>query len=292
MNHKIICGDAEISVEGLPGASVDCIVTSPPYWLARDYSAGAAEIGREPEAQGYILNLLGVFDQCWRVLSDTGSCWVNLGDKMQSGSLQCIPWRFAEAMRLSGWHLRSAAPWIKRSPMPEAAENRPSNGCEYFFMFTKKPSGYFYDADAVRLPVCDSTLARDKYTRISAGKDGPYAVRHDHETPSNPKGRNRRNTDWWIESLGYVVANKSYRGAHFAVMPEGLIEPAISAGCPVGGTVLDPFAGSGTTMAVAEKLGRNSIGIELNPEYAQLIEGRVADARAATTLARTGGQAS
>jgi site-specific DNA-methyltransferase (adenine-specific) len=147
-------------------------------------------------------------------------------------------------------------------------------------MFTKSKSDYFYDADAVRKPVAESTLARDKYTRITAGKDGPYAVQHNHETPSNPKGRNRRNTDWWVESLddeivGFHLANKSFRGAHFAVMPENLVRPCILAGCPVGGTVVDPFCGSGTTLVVAKALGRSGIGIDLNGDYIEIAKERV-----------------
>jgi len=273
---KVLHGDCFEVLQSMDAASVHCVVTSPPYWMARDYGCGDTEVGREKDPVVYVATLIAVFSEIHRVLRDDGTCWVNMGDRMHGGSLQCLPWTFADTMRESGWFLKMGAPWIKRSPMPESTTSRPSNGCEYFFMFTKKESGYFYDADAVRLPVCETTLARDKYSRITSGKDGPYAVRHDHETPSNPKGRNRRNTDWWLESLGFVAANNSYRGAHFAVMPEGLIEPAISAGCPVGGIVLDPFAGSGTTLAVAKKLGRDGIGIELNEEYAKLAEARVA----------------
>jgi site-specific DNA-methyltransferase (adenine-specific) len=273
---KVLHGDCVEVMHKMADESVHCVVTSPPYWGARDYACGDLEVGKEKTTGEYLVTLVNIFGHVKRVLRDDGTCWVNLGDRVHNGSMQCLPWAFADLMRTTGWFLKMGAPWIKRSPMPESATSRPSNGCEYFFMFTKKVSGYYYDADAVRLPVCDTTLARDKYTRITSGKDGPYAVAHDHETPSNPKGRNRRNTDWWIESLGYVAANNSYRGAHFAVMPEGLIEPAISAGCPQGGIVLDPFCGSGTTLAVAQKLGRDGIGIELNREYATLAEERVA----------------
>jgi site-specific DNA-methyltransferase (adenine-specific) len=286
MNRHVLIGDAYEIMSEMAPQSVDCIVTSPPYYglrtyLPEDHHDAGMEIGREPTVDDYVLRLartLGV--ACKRVLRDSGTLWLNIGDVMESGSLAMIPWKIAERMKSHGWCLRSAAPWIKRSPMPESARNRPSNGLEYVFMFTKVASGYYYDIDAVRKPVAATTLARDKYTRITAGKDGPYAVRHDHETPSNPKGRNRRNTDWWVETVddeivGYDCSAKAFRGQHFAVMPSGLIEPCILAGCPAGGVVLDPFCGSGTVLAVAEKLGRTAIGIDINEQFVGLAQERV-----------------
>lgn len=282
----VIVGNAKSVMDAMEPQSVDCIVTSPPYWQARsylpaDHAMAGMEIGRERTIDGYVDSLATVFSSAKRVLKDEGTVWLNLGDCQHAGSLQLLPFRVAMRLQDSGWFLRSAAPWIKRCPMPESALNRPSNGLEYVFLLTKKKSGYFYDADAVRKPVAESTLARDKYTRITSGKDGPYAVRHDHETPSNPKGRNRRNTDWWVETVGdeivgFDAANKAFSGAHFAVMPTGVIEPCILAGCPVGGLVLDPFCGSGTVLAVAEKHNRRSIGIELNEEFAAMSRERVA----------------
>jgi site-specific DNA-methyltransferase (adenine-specific) len=283
---EVIVGNAKSVMDAMEPQSVDCIVTSPPYWQARAYmpaghELAGMEIGREPTVEEYVDNLAAVLGSAKRVLKDAGTFWLNLGDCQHAGSLQLLPFRVASRLQLAGWFLRSAAPWIKRCPMPESTLNRPSNGLEYVFMLTKKKSGYFYDADAVRKPVAESTLARDKYTRITSGKDGPYAVRHDHETPSNPKGRNRRNTDWWVETVGdeivgFDAANKAFKGAHFAVMPSGVIEPCILAGCPEGGTVLDPFCGSGTVLAVAEKHKRVAIGIELNEEFAIMAKERVA----------------
>lgn len=282
-----LIGDASEVMNKMDAQSIDCIVTSPPYFGLRTYldashNAAQLEIGREKSVDEYVKRLtdcLGISAR--EVLKWDGSLWLNIGDVMIDGSLAMIPWRVSQRMGELGWFLRSAAPWIKRCPMPESAKNRPSNGLEYVLMFTKKASGYYYDADSIRKPVAESTLNRDKYTRISDGKDGPYAVRHDHETPSNPKGRNRRNTDWWVETagdeiLGYHCAAKSFRGAHFAVMPPGIIEPCILAGCPVGGTVLDPFCGSGTVLAVAEKLHRNSVGIDLNEHFIDMAKERVA----------------
>lgn len=282
----IIVGDAKQVLKSMPRESVDCIVTSPPYWQARSYlpeshELASLEIGREKTVDEYVDRLSNVLDECWSVLKDDGTFWLNLGDCQHNGQLQMVPFHVANKLKMGGWFLRMAAPWVKRCPMPESATNRPSSGLEYVFLLTKKKAGYFYDADAVRKPVAATTLARDKYTRITKGKDGPYAVRHDHETPSNPKGRNRRNTDWWVETVdseivGFDAANKSFRGQHFAVMPAGVIEPCILAGCPEGGTVLDPFCGSGTVLAVASKLKRKAIGIDISDEFAVMARERVA----------------
>jgi site-specific DNA-methyltransferase (adenine-specific) len=285
MRYELIHDEATEALLRMEKGSVHCCVTSPPYFAMRSYLDASdprksLEIGSETFLEDYVTSLSEVFSAMHSVLRDDGTFWLNLGDTMVDGSVGCVPWRVAMRLVEDGWFLRTAAPWIKKSPMPESATNRPSNGLEYVFMFTKKKSGYFYDADAVRKPVAATTLARDKYTRITAGKDGPYAVQHDHETPSNPKGRNRRNTDWWVESLddeivGFHLANKSFKGAHFAVMPESLVRPCILAGCPDGGTVIDPFCGSGTTLVVANAIGRAGIGIDLNGEYIEIAKERL-----------------
>lgn len=283
MHHNLIVGDAAESLQAMAAGSVHCCVTSPPYFALRSYldeALKSREIGAETFVEDYIARLSDVFAALKNCLRDDGTLWLNLGDTMIDGSAGCVPWRVAMRLVEDGWFLRSAAPWVKRSPMPESAQNRPSNGLEYVFMLTKKKSGYYYDLDAIRKPVAESTLARDQYTRITKGKDGPYSVRHDHETPSNPKGRNRRNTDWWVESLddqivGFHAANKSFRGAHFAVMPEALVKPCIIAGCPADGIVLDPFCGSGTTLVVAKQLGRSAVGVDLNSEYIEIANERL-----------------
>jgi DNA modification methylase len=154
----------------------------------------------------------------------------------------------------------------KPNAMPESVLDRCTKSHEYLFMLSKSRN-YYYDADAIREPVASSTVERDKYTRITKGKDGPYAVAHDHETPSNSKGRNKRSV--------WSIPTQSFRGQHYAIFPEKLIEPCLLAGCPTGGTVLDPFAGAGTTGVVAAKFDRNFIGIELNPEYAHMAVRRI-----------------
>ncbi|MBU2704095.1 DNA modification methylase [Sporomusaceae bacterium BoRhaA] len=204
-----------------------------------------------------------------------------------------IPWMVAFALRADGWYLRSDIIWAKSNPMPESVTDRPTKAHEYIFLLSKS-ANYYYDAEAIAEPVAKSTVQRlnqdvehqigstrvldktngnmkavaprfggNKYTR---DPDAFYRTKSGNIYEYHDK-RNKR-TVW-------TVATKPYKEAHFATYPPELIEPCILAGCPVGGTVLDPFAGSGTTMEVAAKLGRNSVGIELNPDYISLIEKRV-----------------
>ena len=156
-----------------------------------------------------------------------------------------IPWRVAFALQADGWYLRQDIIWHKPNPMPESVTDRCTKAHEYIFLLSKSPK-YYYDHEAV------------KELAVSGNKSAPTAP---------PETRNRRSV--------WTVAPKPYKEAHFAVYPPELIQPCILAGCPEGGVVLDPFGGSGTTAGVAESFGRNSIMIELNPEYASLMEARI-----------------
>jgi DNA modification methylase len=194
-----------------------------------------------------------------------------------------IPWRVAFAIQADGWYLRSEIIWAKRNCMPESVTDRPTKSHETLFLLAKSPT-YFYDADAIREPHAEVSLARVKKpfhtsqdvegraVNTTTG-DGDMA-RFCHEN-----GRNKR-TVW-------TIATQPYPEAHFATYPEKLVEPCVLAGCPVGGTVLDPFTGSGTTGAVACRLGRNFVGIELNHEYAAMAERRIAPHRDQLQLAVT-----
>jgi DNA modification methylase len=194
-----------------------------------------------------------------------------------------IPWRVAFALQADGWWLRQDIIWAKPNPMPESVRDRCTKAHEYLFLLTKSPR-YFFDAEAVSEPVvCQRGLGNKKPLK-GVEEDGEKhrtraglhvaAARWREQGP--PQSRNRRSV--------WTVTTKPYSGAHFAVMPADLVEPCIKAGCPEGGTVLDPFAGSGTTLAVAAELGRNAIGCELNPEYIALAERRIKDARASVAL--------
>jgi DNA modification methylase len=187
-----------------------------------------------------------------------------------------IPWRVAFALQADGWWLRQDIIWHKPNPMPESVRDRCTKAHEYVFLLTKSER-YFYDAEALREPHASS--GKGGFSNKESLKSVRLSASHKPSLVNaevNPLGRNRRSV--------WTVTTKPYSGAHFAVMPPDLVEPCIKAGCPEGGTVLDPFAGSGTTLAVAAELGRSAIGCELNPEYIGLAERRIKDARASVAL--------
>jgi len=287
----------------LPDNSVNCCVTSPPYWGLRDYGH-QGQIGLEDTPQEYVTRMVEVFREVRRVLREDGTCWVNLGDSYaanrtyqvtptkwkalsqgQSASvppglkpkdLVGIPWRVAFALQADGWWLRQDIIWHKPNPMPESVTDRCTKAHEYIFLMTKN-SKYYYDNDSIKeksvTTVNRKTLPTDEYKAGKTpnevtgkmtnrgGKSLAYAY------PNGIPFRNKRSV--------WTVTTKPFKGAHFAVMPQDLVEPCVKAGCPEGGVVLDPFAGSGTTLVVASKLNRSAIGIELNPDYVSIIEERL-----------------
>ena len=313
--QRIIPGDCIESMRTLPDASVHCCVTSPPYWGLRDYGHDG-QIGLESTPEAYVARMVEVFREVRRVLRDDGTCWVNLGDSyfgtgrgpthptgfhsgenggsfptsgvyshdtLKSKDLVGIPWRVAFALQADGWWLRQDIIWHKPNPMPESVRDRCTKAHEYVFLLTKSER-YFYDAEAVSEAVVCVRWPGNKKPLKGVEEDGEKhrtraglhkaAERWREEGP--PESRNRRSV--------WTITTKPYSGAHFAVMPPDLVKPCIKAGCPEGGTVLDPFAGSGTTLAVAAELGRNGIGCELNPEYIGLAERRIKDARSSVAL--------
>jgi DNA modification methylase len=310
-----IIGDALRELRKLPDASVNCCVTSPPYWGLRDYGV-PGQLGLERTPAEYVARMVELFREVRRVLRDDGTLWLNLGDSyahngpcgggspvakrdhagldqepyrmtdkakqkqmayrvppgLKPKDLVGIPWRVAFALQADGWYLRSDIIWHKPNPMPESVTDRPTKAHEYLFLLTKSER-YWYDAAAVRE---NRQTAGNRYVgaryKGRVGGHGTSGSLQRYEAsglqPSATEGRNRR-TVW-------NIATKPYAGAHFATFPPALIEPCILAGCSAGGTVLDPFAGAGTTALVAQKHGRNSIGIELNPEYVRMAKARVA----------------
>jgi site-specific DNA-methyltransferase (adenine-specific) len=252
--NQIICGSAKEVLQTMPADSINCCISSPPYWALRDYGV-AGQLGLEKTFEEYIDKLCGTYDEVKRVLRPDGTCWVNLGDvyggqggsnwtssnedvqkwignkqsagqdfKIDKGikakSLCLIPQRFAIEMVNRGWILRNIIIWAKPNPMPSSAKDRFTVDFEYVYFFVKQRTYFF---EPIYEPVCESTLNRDKYTRILEN-DGPQAIRHDHETPSNPLGRNKR-TVW-------TIPTQAYPDAHFATFPEKLVEPMILSGCP------------------------------------------------------------
>lgn len=226
----------------------------------------------------------------------------NSDPTLKAKDLVMMPNRVAIALQEDGWWVRSEIIWHKPNPMPESIRDRPGTAHEKIFLLTKSKR-YFYDADAVRVPAAASSLQRwaqdvdsqDGSTRQPGETNGPMKAVGGPRSSDRQRGHSRRHAgfnDRWDQkdrseegAQGrnlrnvWTVSPKGFKGAHFATFPPDLIKPCILAGCPVGGTVLDPFIGAGTTALVAEELGRNSIGLELNPEYLALARGRLDAAR-------------
>jgi DNA modification methylase len=278
LEARILVGDAVTRMRELPDGVARTCVTSPPYWGLRDYGE-SGQLGLEATTQEFVDNLCKVFDEVWRVLADDGTCWVNLGDTYVEKSLAGIPWRFAFAMQDRGWYLRQDIIWAKPNPMPEPVKDRCVKSHEYVFLLTKN-ARYYFDYEAISEPISDKNKTHYQKYAGMASKKQPKAqgVRNDgggngtHSGFSTPDTEKRRKRSVWN------VSTASFKGAHFAVYPPALIEPCILAGSGEGDTVLDPFSGSGTTGEVALKNGRNYVGCEINPEYAQLSVKRIGEA--------------
>ena len=282
---QVLLGDVRELSRGLPAGSAHCIVTSPPYYGHRAYSAAGdpRELGREKTPQDYVDALVGCLGEAGRLLRDDGTLWLNLGDTYRQGRLLGIPWRVALALQDAGWHLRADIIWHKPNAMPSSVRTRPTTDHEYLFLLSKSAS-YHYDADAIREPhVTFTERSRMRGGRGHFGKRAGTPERGKNQGNGNlhdarwdeyfhPAGRNRRTV--WSVPLG------KFREAHFAVFPEALIEPCVKAGCPPGGVVLDPFMGSGTTAVVCRRLGRHFLGFELIPEYVELARRRLAGSAA------------
>ncbi len=274
---QVHCGDAAEIADRLPAECVDTIVTSPPYWKQRDYR-GADQLGQEADPAAYVRRLVQILGRCRPVLRSTGNLWLVLGDKYHEGQQMGMPWRVALALVEDGWLLRSDIIWHKPNAMPSSVRTRPTTDHEYVFLFAKQRQ-YYYDADAIREPhVTFSAASKMKGGRRhfhqrggtpEAGKNQGNVNLHDGrwDQAFHPRGRNKR-TVWSIPL-------SKFRDAHFAVFPEPLVGTCLLAGCPSGGTVLDPFLGSGTTAVVARRLDRHFIGIDSNPQYCQMARTRI-----------------
>ena len=267
--YELHLGDCLASMREMPSESVNCCVTSPPYFGLRDYGV-EGQIGLEQSPEEYIQKMVEVFREVHRVLCDDGTLWLNIGDSYgKDKSLIGIPWELAFALREDGWCLRQDIIWHKPNPMPESVTDRCTKAHEYIFLLTKSKK-YYYDAKAIKTPV-----KQDWGTRNRA--NGKY---HNEGTGLTPHAGLEKSYDMANKRSVWSVTTRPFKGAHFATFPPELIEPCILAGCPVGGTVLDPFGGSGTTAGVALAHGRNAVLCELNPDYAGLVQGRVESIRA------------
>jgi len=295
--NKIINGNSLDVLKTLPDNSIDCCITSPPYWGLRDYGH-EEQLGSEKHFKDFVNNLCNVFDEVKRVLKTTGTCFVNLGDTYgtQSGgmaggytepkyghtetrivkqpninmhkSLCMVPERFAIEMVDRGWTIRNQIIWHKPNQMPSSAKDRFTVDFEKIFFFVKEPTGYYFEQQLEK-SIWAETDARSKVKGgvLSKGKtaSGNYAT---SKVAFREDGMRNVRTVW-------TVNTEPSSEAHFATYPQRLVERMIKAGCPENGLVLDPFFGSGTTGIYARKSNRNYIGIELNPEYVKVAENRL-----------------
>ncbi|QFG11126.1 methyltransferase [Mycobacterium phage QueenHazel] len=279
-------GDALAVARELPDGAANCIVTSPPYYGLRDYGA-EGQYGLEESPAAYVETMRVLFAELRRVLADDGTLWLNLGDSYANGgadvppkNLLGIPWRVAFALQDDGWIMRNAVIWRKPNAKPEPVTDRLSGCYEHVFLFSKSRK-YWFDLDPIREPHSPISLriqrqAREKpYEPGKAAAVGNYANRQPSGLGAGlreltPGGRNPG--DVWS------ISTQPFRGAHFAVYPVALPQRCILAGCKPGGTVLDPFNGSGTTGLAAQRTGRRYIGIDINREYLDLsLRTRLAD---------------
>jgi DNA modification methylase len=298
---RIVVGDNRNTLKSLESGSIQTCITSPPYWGLRDYGEDD-QIGLEFSPKDYVEELCKVFDEVWRVLADDGTLWLNLGDsyagsgKGPSGNLGAkhdernmeqkhsaivpdglkpkdlvgIPWRVAFALQERGWYLRQDIIWAKPNPMPESVTDRCTKSHEYIFLLSKQPK-YFFNHEAIKEPVVTKTggagirFGGNKY----GDSDDPKHATKSGNVYQGSETRNKR--DVW------TVTTSRYKGAHFATYPAELVEPCVLAGSREGDWVLDPFNGSGTTGVVALAHNRNYVGLELNPDYADLAVTRISE---------------
>ncbi|HEV7564375.1 MAG TPA: site-specific DNA-methyltransferase [Microbacteriaceae bacterium] len=316
--NLVLEGDAFEVLRTLATSSIECAITSPPYFQARHYGAGERELGREHHVDAWVGSLRAVSEEVARVLVPTGSYWLNVGDLYSRHerlgaspkSLLLGPERLVRGLLEDGWIVRNRVAWVKSVPLPSPVTDRLTNGWEYVFHLVRQRD-YFYDLDAIRLPLVTRRPSRtlSKAPAAALGALANHRSGLDHLAregrAGHPLGRNP--TDVWTLPPGRHV------GGHFATFPEALVRrpilatapskvctscgrpwrrskrrvtflagtpqsrPFVPCGCNAAtrpGLVLDPFAGSGTTLRVARDLGRDVLGIELHPGYAQLARER------------------
>lgn len=299
--NTILNGDSLEQLKTLPDQSVNCCVTSPPYWGLRDYGVDG-QVGLEETPEDFINNLVLIFREVKRVLRDDGTLWLNIGDSYATSSpgsggghakekrtgnmpnrkrslfdgsnlkfnckqkdLVGIPWMLAFALRSDGWYLRQDIIWSKPNPMPESVKDRCTKSHEYIFLLSKSKK-YFYDSESIKT----ESISKD-----SSNRDRDNTKLNNTPGRSKMKGLKTNHYEKSNKRSVWNVATKPYKDAHFATYPETLIVDCIKAGCPEDGIVLDPFMGAGTTAVVAKKLHRNYIGTELNEEYIKIAEQRL-----------------
>jgi len=295
MNKNVIYQGNSLDVlKTLPDNSIDCCITSPPYYGLRDYGCDG-QIGLEETPEQFVSSLMDVFNQVKRVLKPEGTLWFNMGDSyagnnsrasnngragfgnereivvnrtgegLKSKDLIGVPWMCAFALRSNGWYLRQDIIWHKPNPMPESVTDRCTKAHEYIFLMSKSAK-YYYDQLSIK---------EDCKTFDNSNRDRDTTKLNNTPGRTKMKGLKTNQYEKANKRSVWTVNTKPYQDAHFATFPEELIVDCIKAGCPENGIVLDPFSGAGTTALVSRKLNRNFIGIELNPEYIKIAENRL-----------------
>ena len=308
--NRIICGDALETLKNFPDESINCCITSPPYYGLRDYHK-KEQIGREKTVEEYLDRLVAVFREVKRVLKKDGTCFVVIGDsyagsgggKVQymdpkypkgrngqnpsitqkvlgykSKDLMGIPWRLALALREDGWYLRSDIIWHKENAMPEACRDRPTRSYEHVFLLSKS-SRYYYDYEQMSEPM--KGVSKKRYAR-GRKSDNKY-LKENSGAKLQKINEARKYGEYKGDNIPqfrnkrdiWTINTVSFRGNHYAVFPPKLAEICMIAGCPKGGIILDPFIGSGTVGFTAFLHNRKYIGIELNAEYVSLAKKRI-----------------
>jgi len=292
---KFLQGNVFEKVKELDDNSIDCVVTSPPYWGLRDYGVHG-QLGLESTYQEHIKNIVKLFRAIKPKLKDSATIWLNYGDSYSSGKrtsttnqtlrgnknygvtrtpiqegikekdLIMIPNRIAIALQDDGWWIRSEIIWHKPNPMPESVRDRPTSCHEKIWLITKSKK-YYYDAETIKEQATGRIAGNKKPQK---GTDQKFSETKQGLLKAQQKPyyfKNKRNV--------WTITTKPFKDAHFATFPKDLIEPCIKAGCPENGTVLDPFGGSGTTAIVAVENNRNAILIELNKKYIDIAKKRI-----------------
>lgn len=289
---EILCGQALIELEKLPSESVQCCITSPPYFRLRDYGV-EGQIGLEETLDEYIEKLVNVFRELRRILKKDGILWLNLADiyagggrnigntkplsRIESGNLAAcgissavrgfkhkdimlVPAKVADALRVDGWYLRQDIIWAKPNPMPESVKDRCTKSHEHIFLLSKSKY-YYFDSESIKEKCVGKNNDKPAGSKGVLGNPNSR-LRTKIREGNTVEYRNKR--DVW------VVATRGYKGAHFATFPENLIEPCVLAGSREGDAIIDPFCGSGTTGVVAVRYGRGFIGIDINSDYCDI----------------------
>ena len=312
-DYEIVIGDCLDSLKKMDDCSVQSVITSPPYWGLRDYGDDG-QVGLEGTPKEYVDKMVEIFREVRRVLRDDGTLWLNLGDSyisaksdymptqtlakgnkrdyiqkdsgygyppnrrsqegLKSKDLVGIPWRVALALQADGWWLRQDIIWSKPNCMPESVKDRCTKSHEYVFLLTKN-SKYYFDNEAIKE---DGVIKAG--TKAAKGSEERQTQKGVNARPPEYKvydGKRNKRSVWSIRP-------KPFKGAHFAVFPEELVETCLLAGSKMGDSVLDPFGGSGTTAVSALRHGRRAILLELNPEYAEIAEDRINNFKKETGL--------